>query len=219
MSWLVGLPASSVLLVSISALGPSLVAAPPSPEEERVERAQPRRSAAGAALPRLVPMAGDRVLEARPLRALRPDVVAHILNGRDGGAIGLEGYATIVPPAAEAAEGAKHTRVLLVVEIDGPSFLETNVASGLTRVELYAYALLGDRRVAAFLAQTVFVDVGELQEEIHDSGLRFVGHIELPRGHYDLRIMVRNFHGRASGLRTFPLEVPDPALRLRVAGR
>jgi tetratricopeptide (TPR) repeat protein len=145
--------------------------------------------------------AAGPTLQAHTLRGLRADVAGLILGSESGGDIAFEALATPL----RGIDGKAH--VPLFVEIDGPTFLQAN-PQDTARFEVYAYALGADAQVVSYLAEVFAVDVRELGEAVWQSGLKFYGHLELPPGEYRLRILVRNYHSRASALRELPLTVP-----------
>jgi hypothetical protein len=58
-----------------------------------------------------------------------------------------------------------------------------------------------------FFTQTVGLDVAKVEGQLRQSGLKFFGHLELPPGAYDVRVLVRNGITGQSGLRVVPLQV------------
>jgi Flp pilus assembly protein TadD len=166
------------------------------------------------------PFAGRPFLQARRLPGVAVAVAAQVFAAPPGGDLALAALA--LPAAGGVPPGEERASVLVVVEIDGATFLDRN-QSGVARVELYAYAVAADRSVAADLVEVFAVDVGALGESIWQSGLKFFGHLELPAGEFNLRVLVRNAGSGAWGLTAVPLRVParpapflvipDPAAR------
>ncbi|HEY4594671.1 MAG TPA: VWA domain-containing protein, partial [Thermoanaerobaculia bacterium] len=141
------------------------------------------------------------------------------LMGRDGGEI-----ATSVLAAPFALGGPK-AYVQLVIEVDGPSLLAGRQPPRLP-VEVYIYALDPKGAIQAFQTQTVELDLTKVEPALHQSGLKFFGHVDLTPGAYSLRTLVRNGMTGASGLRVTPLTVPAageaallPALFQEAPGR
>ncbi len=139
-------------------------------------------------------------LQAHKLRGLKAEVAGMLLGSPGGGAIAFEAVATPLRAGDKAI-------VPLFVEIDGPTFLETNQRST-ARVEIYAYALGAEGQVVAFLAEVFALDVRELGEAVWQSGLKYYGHLDLPPGEYRLRVLVRNYQSGAAALREIALTVP-----------
>jgi tetratricopeptide (TPR) repeat protein len=156
------------------------------------------------------PWSGPLVLQGRALLGVRPQVVGEILAGDEGGELALAALAVPVPGPSEKAA------VSLFIEIDGASFLDSNQAD-LARVEVYAYALGPNQRIADFVAEAFAVDVTRLGERVWQSGLEFFGRLELPPGSYTLRVLVRNFQSGARGLEILSLEIPDSSSPRTVA--
>ncbi len=140
-------------------------------------------------------------LQAHRLRGLTAEVAGLILGSPSGGDLAFEALATPL----RGTGGKAH--VPMFVEIDGPTFLETN-RRDIARVEVYAYALGADQQVVSFLAEVFAVDVRELGEAVWHRGLKYYGHLELPPGNYQLRVLVRNYHSKAAALREIELTVP-----------
>lgn len=148
----------------------------------------------------------DRVvsLRAHKLRGLTAEVASLVLRGNHGGPIVFEAFATPLRGSGDKAY------VPISVEIEGPSFLESN-QSDMARVEIYAYALGAGQSIGGFFAEVFAVDVREMGEAIWQSGLKYYGHLELPAGEYKLRYLVRNYHSKAASLREYNLSVPSSA--------
>ena len=169
-------------------------------------RAIPRSEAeavTSATAPADGPTPFDRplVLQAHRLRGLRGEIVKLILTAEDGGELALAAL------AAPFQGGGETTRVPLFVEIDGASFLRHNQAP-VARLEIYAYALGEQGRVAGYLAEVLAVDVRGVGETVWQSGLKYFGALELSPGSYTLRILVRNAQSGARGLVSRLLTVP-----------
>lgn len=150
------------------------------------------------------PFSHGLTLQAHKLRGLTAEVAGLVLRGDSGGPIAFEALATPL----RGNDGKAH--VQLFVEIDGPSFLESNQA-GNARVEIYAYALGAGQSIGGFLAEVFVVDIRDLGEAVWQSGLKYYGHLELPTGDYKLRILVRNYQSKVASLQELPLKVPSNA--------
>ncbi len=143
------------------------------------------------------------VLGSRRLRGIRPRVANQLLTEAEGGELVIEALA-----APLDGGGAMH--VPLFIEVDGASFLQHNQAE-IARIEVYAYAFSQDGSIAGYLAEAFAVDVGELGEIIWQNGVKIFAGLELPPGVYTMRILVRNFHSGARGLRELSIVVPNSA--------
>jgi tetratricopeptide (TPR) repeat protein len=148
------------------------------------------------------PLDSPLVMQARALRGLRTDVIGEMFSAEEGGDLSFSVLAVPLP----GGEGTG--TVSLFIEMDGASFLQFN-QSDLARLEVYVYALNERREITDYLAEVFAVDVERLGERIWQSGVEFIGRLALPPGTYELRILVRNFQSRASGLQTLTLAVPD----------
>ncbi|MCP4661304.1 MAG: hypothetical protein GY856_38365 [bacterium] len=187
------------------------------PETEPAGEATPDAAAAAAAAesetpseetmpvflrdPLASPFAAETVLEARKLRGLNAEVATLILQAQPGGQIAIEALATPLRGSEERAH------VPVFVEIDGVSFMDNNEAA-MPLVELYAYALEPNGKVAGYLTEVFAVDVEDLGEAVWQQGLKYYGHLDLPPGSYKLRVLVRNRQSKAAALRETPVEVP-----------
>lgn len=143
-------------------------------------------------------------IEARTLGGLPTQAATLLVQGGRGGQLALAPLA--VPMAG---------RVPLLVELEGTSLLSDREGETL-RLELYAYALTPDGRVAGFLTQGFRLDLSEWGEALFDSGVKFVGHLELDPGEYSLRILVMDPDDGRYGLRTLPVDVPGPQAPARL---
>ncbi len=204
-----------VVLIS-SLLGlPWAVAQEPEtePAGESVEEAAGAAAAEGAgetaseeAMPAFLrdplasPFAIGTVLEARKLRGLSAEVATLILQAQPGGQIAMEALATPL-------RGEERAHVPVFVEIDGVSFMDSNEAPT-PLIELYAYAVEPNGKVAGYLTEIFAVDVGELGETVWQRGLKYYGRLELPPGSYKLRVLIRNRQSKAAALRETPIEIP-----------
>lgn len=146
-------------------------------------------------------LASGPTIQAHKLRGLKAEVAGLILGSPTGGDIAFEALAMPLRGIGGKAN------VPIFVEIDGPTLLEAN-SHNMARFELYAYALGDEREIASFLAEVFVVDIQELGEALWQNGLKYYGHLELPPGEYQLRILVRNYHSGASTLREIKLTVP-----------
>lgn len=152
--------------------------------------------------PLLSPFNQPTVLQGRALRGLTGEAASLALLGTEGGSISIEAAAV---PLASATDKAV---VPFFVEIDGSTFLQNNQART-ARVEIYAYAVDGEKNVAGYLAEAFAVDVNRLGEAIWQSGLKFYGHLDLAPGTYELRVLIRNFQSKANALRLSKVVVPS----------
>lgn len=97
--------------------------------------------------------------------------------------------------------------VPVVIEVSGPSLLAGKQGAALP-AEIYAYAFDSKGNIQDFFTQTVGLDVAKVEGQLRQSGLKFFGHLELPPGDYNVRVLVRNGTTGASGLRVVPVTVP-----------
>ncbi len=174
---------------------------------ETSEEVAPRETASDEAMPEALRsptidfFPSFTTVQARRLRGLRAEVAGLLLGSPGGGTLTFEALATPL----RGTDGKAN--VPLFIEVDGPTFLETNQRNT-ARVEVYAYALGADRQIVSFLAEAFAIDVQRVGEAIWQSGLKYYGHLDLPPGEYQLRILIRNYHSEAAALREVQLTVP-----------
>src|SRR6185295_13776219 len=103
--------------------------------------------------------------------------------------------------------GTDRAYVPVVIEVNGPSLLAGKQAPNLP-VEIYVYAIDQNGSVQDFLTQTLGLDLSKAESALRQSGLKFFGHVELPKGNYSLRTLIRNGNTGATSLRVSQVEVP-----------
>jgi VWFA-related protein len=134
-----------------------------------------------------------------------------IIGGGDSGTVGL---AVLVAPfrrigGAPAAGAAAPVRayVPVVIEADGASLMSGS-QGGVMGAEIYAYAIDVAGAIQGFFTQNLRLDLAKLAPALRRTGLKFFGHLDLPPGEYNVRVLVRNGSTGAYGLRAQPLVVP-----------
>lgn len=176
-----------------------------------------RGAAFGLLLLLALPLASQTQPPVRVLRTggLKAETAALLVSGQQGGGLGFA-----VLPIALRGTGER-ARVTLVLEIDGSDLLAgqdqaepMSDAAGrdrnLLRCEIAVYALTVDGAIQGSLAETVEIDLDQLEAEIATSGLRFEGELQLLPGDLSLRVLVRNLATGNAGLKVVPLAVPGP---------
>ncbi|MFY9825912.1 MAG: VWA domain-containing protein [Thermoanaerobaculia bacterium] len=136
---------------------------------------------------------------------------ANTVLGEESGAI-----VTAVLAAPFAAASGDRAWVPVVIEVNGVSLLAGKQDPKLP-VEIYIYALDQNGSVQDFVTQTVGLDLAKAEPALRQSGLKFFAQLELPKGSYTLRTLVRNGTTGASGLKVTEVAVPafgkgEPAL-------
>ncbi len=95
----------------------------------------------------------------------------------------------------------------MVIEADGASLL--NGAPGETlALEVYAYAIDSSGAIADYFGQALRFELAKVIPLLDQTGLKFIGHLDLPPGDYNVRVLVRNAANGDYGLRSQPLVVP-----------
>ncbi len=125
-----------------------------------------------------------------------------ILGSGEGGM-----FDSAVLAAAIRGSGAK-AFVPVLVEIDGRGLLAAGRTTTLP-IELFVYALDSVGGIHGFLSYEASVDVAQARPTLERTGLKFFGHLDLPAGDYELRVLVRHRDSGHYSLRGFQLAVPD----------
>ncbi len=150
---------------------------------------------------------GGMSLQALRLRGLTARSAALLMSGQSGGAVPL---AVLALPMPASAVGAG---VAVVVEAGLEALGATE--DGNLRSEIYIYATDAGGAPRGSLTQTFTVPKGWLrggaEGEAKVSAVRFLGHLEVPPGSYDLRVLVVGRSPERFGLYLTPLEVPELA--------
>jgi VWFA-related protein len=137
----------------------------------------------------------------------------HIIGGGDGGPVAVAVLAApfrrAAEPAAAAAAAPAPARayVPVVIEADGTSLMSGG-QEGVMGAEVYAYAIDASGAIQDFFTQNVRLDLAKVGPALRRTGLKYFGHLDLPPGEYDVRVLVRNSATGAYGLRAQPLVVP-----------
>jgi VWFA-related protein len=117
-----------------------------------------------------------------------------------------------VPMAVLAAPypnpGSDMAWVPVLVEADGPALLAGNGPGDLL-AEIYIYALDDHGAVRGYVAQALSLELAKVETGLRQGGLRFLGHLELPPGRFNLRVLTLNGRTGAYGLRAARVEVPE----------
>ena len=130
-----------------------------------------------------------------------------VVGGGDSGAVTT---ALLVAPFRLPAAGdvaAPKANVPVVIEADGASLLKGNPGDVLP-TEIYAYAIDSGGAIQDFFSQSMRFDLSKVPPALRQNGLKFFGHLDLPPGEYNVRVLVRNGATGAYGLRAQPLVVP-----------
>jgi VWFA-related protein len=108
---------------------------------------------------------------------------------------------------AGSQAAADKAYVPVVIEADGPTLLEGSAGAALP-AEIYAYAIDSAGGIQDFFSQSLRFDLAKAGPALRRGGLKFYGHLDLPPGEYNVRVLVRNGATGAYGLRSQPLVVP-----------
>lgn len=127
---------------------------------------------------------------------------SRLLTGDEPGSVPMAVIATPYPKDGTTAW------VPVLVEADGPALLVDNGPDDLL-AEIYIYALDEEGGVRGYVAQALALELARVEGDLRQGGLRFLGHLELPPGRYNLRVLALNGRTGAYGLRTAKVEVPE----------
>jgi VWFA-related protein len=127
---------------------------------------------------------------------------SRLLTGDEPGPVPMAVIATPYPKDGEMAW------VPVLVEADGPALLADNGPGDLL-AEIYIYALDEQGAVRGYVAQALSLELARVEADLRRGGLRFLGHLELPPGRFNLRILALNGRTGAYGLRVARVEVPE----------
>jgi VWFA-related protein len=122
-----------------------------------------------------------------------------------GDAAGAGNLANAGGAGSQAASDRAYVPV--VIEADGPTLLEGS-AGAVLPAEIYAYAIDSSGSIQDFFSQSLRLDLATAAPALRRGGLKFFGHLDLPPGEYNVRVLVRNGVTGAYGLRSQPLVVP-----------
>jgi VWFA-related protein len=120
------------------------------------------------------------------------------------------------PGGAGSQAASDKAYVPVMIEADGPTLLEGSSGAALP-VEIYSYAIDSAGAIQDFFSQSLRLDLAKAAPALRRGGLKFFGHLDLPPGEYNVRVLVRNGATGAYGLRSQPLVVPafgEPAMVL-----
>ena len=146
----------------------------------------------------------------KPYAQLNPleklfEASSRLMGGDEAG--GIPGAVMAAPFRADGGKAY----VPVLIEADGTALLgglSGGQPPATLPVEVYAYALDASGAIQDFLYQSLGLDLAKAPAGLRQTGLRFVGHLDLPPGEYSLRTLVRNGVSGAYSLRVLPLTVP-----------
>ncbi len=102
------------------------------------------------------------------------------------------------------------------MEVDGVSLLDalpTDESDEMSqpqrlRLELHVYAMTPDHQLAGSWSHRIRLPISELREPLAAGGVRFAGHLELPTGDFELRLLALEPKSQRFALRHLDLTVP-----------
>jgi VWFA-related protein len=97
--------------------------------------------------------------------------------------------------------------VPVIIELPGPSLLQGEKVDRLN-LELYAYVSDRQGQMADFFARRFALDLKNGREALRSAGVKYYGHLDLPAGDYQVRVLVRDSDSGRTGVRSAALSVP-----------
>ena len=130
--------------------------------------------------------------------------------------LAAEGIASAVPRSdldvnllvAPFRSSEQRAYVPVIVEVSGPSLLAGRQKSDRLGLELYAYVIDRQGRMADFFTRRIALDVKQGREALAAAGVKYYGHLELPPGDYRVRVLVRDAESGRTGVQAAALAVP-----------
>ena len=130
-------------------------------------------------------LAADAVVTASPRHDLRLDVLVAAFHS-----------------------GAEAFYVPVILEIEGRSLLYRHRSPQLV-TELFAYVTDERGTIRDFFNHRVVLDLAKARQRLLATGLKFYGHLSLPAGRYQVRVLARNAETGLTTVRTVALEISD----------
>ena len=110
--------------------------------------------------------------------------------------------------AATPLPGPKGTsRVPVVVEMPGPKLLE-GISGNAATANLYLYAFDANNEVADFMQQRIALDLTKAGDAVRGAGVRYFGTLQLPKGAYTIKALVRVDETGHTGFARASVDVP-----------
>jgi VWFA-related protein len=109
--------------------------------------------------------------------------------------------------AAPFRAGEKLAYVPVIVEVGGRSLLDGEKAERVD-LEVYAYASNRQGRMTDFFSRKFALNLQKGREAVESTGVKYYGHLDLPPGDYQVRVLVRNAVSGRAGARTVAVTVP-----------
>jgi VWFA-related protein len=109
--------------------------------------------------------------------------------------------------AAPFRAGEKLAYVPVIIEVGGHSLLDGEKAERVD-LELYAYASNRQGRMTDFFSRKFALNLQKGRDAVESTGVKYYGHLDLPPGDYQVRVLVRNAVSGRAGVRTAAISVP-----------
>jgi VWFA-related protein len=129
--------------------------------------------------------------------------------------LAAEGIASAVPRSdldlsvlvAPFRANDRQAYVPVIIEVSGASLLAGEQADRLN-LEFYTYVSDRQGRMADFFTRRIGLDVKKGRAALLATGVKYYGHLDLPPGEYQVRVLVRNSDSGRTGVRAAALAVP-----------
>jgi VWFA-related protein len=109
--------------------------------------------------------------------------------------------------AAAFRAGEKLAYVPVIIEVGGRSLLQGEKGERVD-LEVYTYASNLQGRMTDFFTRKFALNLQQGREAVESTGVKYYGHLDLPPGDYQVRVLVRNAVSGRSGVRTAAISVP-----------
>jgi VWFA-related protein len=129
--------------------------------------------------------------------------------------LAAEGIASAVPRSgldigllvAPFRASERRAYVPVIIELPGPSLLQAENVERLN-LELYAYVSNRQGQMADFFTRRIALDLKKGGKMLRATGVKYYGHVDLPPGDYQVRVLVRDADSGRTGVRSEPLSIP-----------
>jgi VWFA-related protein len=102
---------------------------------------------------------------------------------------------------------ARQAYVPVIIEVGGASLTKGDKVDRIN-LEFYAYASNRQGQMADFFTRKIGLDVKKGLAALSGTGVKYYGHLDLPPGDYQVRVLVRNAESGRTGVRSSTLSVP-----------
>jgi VWFA-related protein len=139
----------------------------------------------------------------RELNAMERELLA----AQDIAAAGPSNGIDLSVLAAPFRSGERLAYVPVIIEVGGRSLLAGEKGDRVD-LEIYTYAINRQGQMRDFFTRKLALDLQKGRQVIESTGVKYYGHLDLPAGEYQVRVLVRNAQSGRSGVRSAAMSVP-----------